>query len=116
MDQGVQLPFSSVGIDDATFGMPTFKDGWKGLIITGSSQRALQSGAGGRLLLNVKCVMDPDNADVGKEHLIGLNLWHSDKDTADKADTGRDIHVSLHSTTKTTRGAGVDKQTLDRRC
>lgn len=85
MDQGINLPFSSVGIDDAAFGMPTFADGWKGLIITGSSQKALNHNKGGRLLLHVKCGMDPTGADVGKEHIISLNLWHNDQATKDRA-------------------------------
>lgn len=85
MDSGINLPFSSVGIDDATFGLPTFADGWKGLIITGSSQKALRDGTGGRLLLHVKCVMDPANVDTGKEHLISLNIWHSEQATKDRA-------------------------------
>jgi hypothetical protein len=86
MDQGITLPFSSHGIDDATFGLPTFKDGWKGLIITGSSQKALAAGNGGRLILHVKCMMDPDNVDVGKDHLISLNLWHPDADVKARAE------------------------------
>lgn len=87
MDDGVNLAFNSVGIDDVTFGLPTFKDGWKMLILTGSSQRALRDNKGGRLLLNVKCIADPENggADVGKEHIIGLNMWHNDPDTKDRA-------------------------------
>lgn len=86
MDQGINLPFSSHGIDDATFGLPTFKDGWKGLIITGSSQKALAAGNGGRLILHVKCMMDPDNVDVGKDHLISLNLWHPDAEVKARAE------------------------------
>lgn len=88
MDQGITLPFSTQGIEDATFGMPTFKDGWKGLIITGSSQKALTSGQGGRLLLHVKCTQDPDGGggDVGKNHIISLNLWHPEGDTKQRAE------------------------------
>src|SRR5215217_4593001 len=87
MDQGVNLPFSSVGIDDVTFGLPVFADGWKGLIITGSSQRALSDASkGGRLLLNVKCVNDPAGVDNGKESVIGLNVWHTDTATKGRAD------------------------------
>jgi hypothetical protein len=85
-DEGINLAFNSHGIDDATFGMPTFGDGWKGLIITGSSQRALNGGNGGRLLLHVKCVHDFENAgDVGKQHLISLNMWHNDATVAERA-------------------------------
>lgn len=87
MDQGVHLAFNSVGLDDVTFGLPTFADGWKGLIITGSSQRALQNANdGGRLLLNIKCVNDPAGVDNGKEHLIGLNVWHNDPAVKARAD------------------------------
>lgn len=85
MDQGINLPFGTQGIEDASFGMPTFKDGWKGLIITGSSQKALASGTGGRLLLHIKCVHDPDNVDTGKVHILSLNLWHPDSNVADRA-------------------------------
>lgn len=85
-DTGIVLAFASTGIDDATFGYPTFTDGWKTLIITGSSQKALRDNKGGRLLLHVKCVGDDNNGgDVGKEHLISLNLWHNDPDTAERA-------------------------------
>jgi hypothetical protein len=86
MDQGINLPFSSAGHADITYGLPTFADGWKGLVITGSSTAALRSNNGGRLLLNVKCVHDPAGVDTGKDHLIGLNLWHNDADTKKRAE------------------------------
>lgn len=85
MDQGINLPFDSTGVDDPTYGLPVFADGLKGLVITGSSQRAINENKGGRLLLNVKCVHDPAGVDNGKDHLISLNIWHSDEETAERA-------------------------------
>lgn len=87
MDNGVNMPFNTQGIDPATFGLPTFKDGWKKMIITGSSQKAINGNKGGRLILNLKCVEDSqgDGSDAGKDHLISLNMWHTDSNTADRA-------------------------------
>lgn len=85
-DQGINLPFSSQGIEDPTYGLPVFGDGWKVLIIEGAQQMALRDNKGGRLLLKVKCVGDlSGSGDQNKNHIISLNLWHNDANVADKA-------------------------------
>lgn len=87
MSQGVNMPFDATGIDPAVGGsLPVFRDGWKRLIITDSKQAAISGNKGGRLVLSVKCIGDPDNVDVGKEHMIGLNMWHNVPDTRARAE------------------------------
>jgi len=82
MDQGIVFAFDDSGIDPATFGFPLWDEVWSKVIIVGSTQAALSSGQGGRMNLRIKCVEGPN---MGKEHIIGLNIWHPEEDTKKRA-------------------------------
>src|SRR5215217_518735 len=84
MDQGVNYGFNSQGIDPATFGLPNWADGWHKVVIVGSAAKPQSDPSkGGRLQFKVKCIEGPE---AGKEHFVGLNLYHNDPDTKKRAE------------------------------
>lgn len=83
MDQGVNLPFNAYDYDLVSFGFPLWVEEWTKVIVTGSKPVALRNSQdGGRLVLSIKAI---EGANAGKEHIIGLNIWHADANTKQRA-------------------------------
>jgi len=84
MDQGINYGFNSQGIDPATFGLPNWADGWHKVVLIGSAAKPLSDPSkGGRMQFKIKCIEGPE---AGKEHFIGLNLYHNDPETRKRAE------------------------------
>lgn len=86
MDQGFAWSFNSQGIDPTVSnGVANWTDGWHKVVIVGSAPQAIKSDPtkGGRLNIKIKAVEGPD---AGKEHFIGLNVFHTDPATKLKAE------------------------------
>lgn len=85
MDQGFNWAFNSQGIDPTVSnGVPNWTDGWHKVVIVGSAPQQIKDASkGGRLNIKIKAIEGPD---AGKEHFIGLNVFHNDPATKLKAE------------------------------